>query len=449
MEWGLATALGLVAMVAAWVLGRSRGARQVAESAGRLAAAEALARDGRERLERLQADLAARQDQIASLRADNAALTRDNRWLREEIARAKQAQESTHDLLDAADRKLRDTFQSLAAQALNDNRTSFLDLARTSFEGFQQPIAETLKRVDARLGDVERDRTSAYSRLAEQVAALGSATSTLSRALRTPAVRGRWGEMQLRRVVEMAGMLARCDFDEQPGLHGEHGRLRPDLIVHLPGGKQIVVDAKAPLEAFLDAQECADDDLRGLKLRGHARQVREHMDILASKAYWETLGASPEMVVMFLPGETLFSTALQHDLTLIEHGLQQKVLIASPITLIALLTTVAHSWRQDALTDNYREVARLGKELYDRLALLYGHFEELRKRLDGAVQSYNKAAASFESRVLVTARRMKELDVTTAEDVPTLEPVETAPRVLKQIGLLGLPDDATVEPEVT
>jgi DNA recombination protein RmuC len=303
--------------------------------------------------------------------------------------------------------------------------------------------------VDARLGDVERDRTSAYSRLAEQVASLGAATSTLSRALRTPAVRGRWGEMQLRRVVEMSGMLARCDFDEQPGLQGDNGRLRPDLVVHLPGGKQIVVDAKAPLEAFLDAQECADDDLRGLKLRAHARQVREHMDILAGKSYWESLGASPEMVVMFLPGETLFSTALQHDLTLIEHGLQQKVLIASPITLIALLTTVAHSWRQDALTDNYREVARLGKELYDRLALLYGHFEELRKRLDGAVQSYNKAAASFESRVLVTARRMKELDVTTAEDVPTLEPVETAPRVLKQIGLLGLPDDATVESEVT
>jgi DNA recombination protein RmuC len=358
-------------------------------------------------------------------------------------ARAAMAQE----LLDKADARLRETFQSLAADALKDNRTSFFDLARTSFERYQQPIAATLEKVDRKLVDAERERVAAYSRLSEQIAALGAAAGTLSRALRTPAVRGRWGEMQLRRVAEMAGMLHRCDFDEQRELVTDNGRVRPDLVVHLPGGKQIVVDAKAPLEAFLDAQECADEETRVLKLQAHARQVREHMEKLGSKAYWDSLGNSPEMVVMFLPGETLFSAALQHDLALIEHGLKQRVLLASPITLIALLTTVAHSWRQEALADNYREVAALGRDLYERLTVLTGHFEELRKRLDGAVQAYNKAAGSFETRVLTGARKLRDLNVTTDPELPPIEPVDTVPRVLKHAGLMGLPEEATVEQE--
>jgi DNA recombination protein RmuC len=346
-------------------------------------------------------------------------------------------------LLEKAELTLRDAFQSLAADALKDNRSAFLDLAKTSFASFQQPIAETLKKVDQRLSEAERDRVAAYARLTEQVTALGSTTNTLSKALRTPAVRGRWGEMQLRRVVEMAGMVQRCDFDEQPCLTGDNGRQRPDLIVHLPGGKQIVVDAKAPLEAFLDAQDAADDDLRTSRLRAHARQVRDHMDKLGGKAYWEPLGDSPEMVVMFLPGETLFSAALQHDLELIEHGLRQRVLLASPITLIALLTTVAHSWRQEALADNYREVARLGSEFYERLATFADRLDDVRKRLDGAVQAYNEAAGSFESRVLVSARRLKELKVTTAGELPPAEPIDRVPRVLKQANLMGLPEEAT------
>jgi DNA recombination protein RmuC len=254
--------------------------------------------------------------------------------------------------------------------------------------------------------------------------------------------------MQLRRVVEIAGMLARCDFDEQPGLPSDSGRLRPDVIVHLPGGKAIVVDAKAPLEAFLDAQECRDEEPRALKLRAHARHVREHMDRLGSKAYWEQLDHSPELVVMFLPGETLFSAALQHDLTLIEHGLAQRVLLASPITLIALLTTVAHTWRQEALAENYREVAGLGRELYERLARFTEYFDDVRKKLDGAVQAYNQAAGSFESRVLVSARRLRDLEVTTAPELPAAEPIDTVPRVLKQAGLMGLPDEATADRDV-
>jgi DNA recombination protein RmuC len=376
--------------------------------------------------------------------------------------------EGTQRLMETAERTLRDAFQALAAEALHTNRSAFLDLAKTAFDGFRnesavqldarhkaidgivQPLAETLKKVDVRLSEAERERLQAYTRLTEQVSLLGSTTQTLSKALRTPSVRGRWGEMQLRRVVELAGMLHRCDFDEQPGLYGDNGgRLRPDLVVHLPGRKQIVVDAKTPLEAFLDAQDAADEELRTVKLQGHSRRVREHMDKLGSKAYWDSLGNSPEMVVMFLPGETLFSAALQHDLSLIEHGLQQKVLLASPITLIALLTTVAHTWRQEALTENYREVARLGRDFYDRLVTFIEHFDDVRRKLDGAVQAYNKAAGSFEGRVLVSARKLKELNVTTAEELAPLEPVDAVPRVLKQAGLMGLPDEALTEPDAT
>jgi DNA recombination protein RmuC len=251
--------------------------------------------------------------------------------------------------------------------------------------------------------------------------------------------------MQLRRVVEIAGMLQRCDFDEQASIATDTGRLRPDLIVHLPGGKRIVVDAKAPLEAFLSAQDMPDERARIARLELHARQVRDHMEKLGSKAYWESLGASPEMVVLFLPGETLFSAALQHDLTLIEHGLKQRVLLASPITLIALLTTVAHTWRQQALADNYRQVAELGRELHDRMLRFVTVFDELRKKLDGAVHAYNSAAGSLESRVLVAARRLKDLEVSTATELPNADPIDTVPRVLKQANLMGLPEDALAE----
>ena len=383
--------------------------------------------------------------------------------MRARIERDRRTLATMQDLVDKARHDVRDAVKAVAAEALHANNAAFLDLAKASFNGLQkdathdiesrrkaidglvEPMIGLLKQVDSKLADAERERLQAYTRLAEQVAALGQSANTLSRALRTPAVRGRWGEMQLRRVVEIAGMLHRCDFDEQRGLQGENGRLRPDLVVHLPGGKKIVVDAKAPLEAFLDAQETPDEETRAARLQAHTRQVREHMDKLGSKGYWEQLGDSPEMVVMFLPGETLFSTALQGDLGLIEYGLQQRVLLSSPITLIALLTTVAHTWRQEALAENYREVAHLGKQFYERLAIFAERFDDMRKRLDGAVQAYNEAAGSLESRVLVTARRLKDLEVTTAADLPALETIDKVPRVLKQANLLGLPEGATTE----
>jgi DNA recombination protein RmuC len=449
-----------VFLLARLAFGRRLAEEQAALGAT-LAAAQAVAREAQERMAALEADLSSRQEQLAAARADCAALRQDNHWLAEEAARREQALGSTKDLLDRAERQLREAFQSLAAEALHSNRGAFLDLARASFDGLHkeaaleiherrqaietmvQPIADTLKKMHCRLDEAERARLEAFARLTEQVHALGASAQTLTRALRTPSVRGRWGEMQLRRVVEMAGMLERCDFDEQRDVVSEAGRFRPDLVVYLPGGKRLVVDAKTPLEAFLDAQECADDDARAARLQAHARQVREHMDRLGSKAYWEQLGDSPEMVVMFLPGETLFSAALQYDLALIEYGLAQRVLLASPITLIALLTTIAHSWRQEALADNYREVAALGREFYERLARFTEYFDDVRRKLDGAVQAYNQAAGSFESRVLVSARRLRDLDVTTAAELPAAEPIDTVPRVLKQVGLMGLPDEAT------
>ena len=306
----------------------------------------------------------------AQMAADLAASKQDNKWLTEEVARQKQALGATGALLDKADQKLRDAFQSLAAEALKDNRAAFLDLAKTSFAGFQQPIAETLAKVDLRLTRSGAGfGVSAFAQLAEQISALGSTTHALSRALRTPSVRGRWGEMQLRRVVELAGMLHRCDFEEQPGLWSDTGRLRPDMIVRLPLGKSIVVMAQ-PARGV--PRRAGGERRRGPHRTGCWRTPAASANTwrrLGSKAYWEAIeGESPEMVVMFLPGETLFSAALEHDLSLIEYGLKQRVLLASPITLIALLTTVAHTWRQEVLAENYKEVARLGKEFYERLA---------------------------------------------------------------------------------
>jgi DNA recombination protein RmuC len=359
------------------------------------------------------------------------------------------------ELVTRASEELRNAFKAMASDALKSNNLSFLVLAKESLEGFQTgargdlearqravadmvaPVRDSLNKVDAQIQQMEIARGDAYGELRAQVQSLittqrelQSETGNLVRALRTPNVRGRWGEIQLRRVVEIAGMLSYCDFAEQESVTTETGRLRPDLVVKLPGGKHVVVDAKTPLQAFLDAFETADEEARRACLASHARQVRDHMKTLSGKNYWEQFEATPEFVVMFLPGETFFSAALEQDPGLIEQGVLNRVIPASPTTLIALLKAVNYGWNQEKLARNAQQISALGKELHDRLRLLASHITSVGTGLDRAVESYNKAVGSLESRVLVSARKFAELGASVAEDIPELEPIETTARAL-------------------
>ena len=385
-----------------------------------------------------------------------------------------QAQAAAEKLEFVADARasLKDEFKALSADALSATSRSFLELANENLEKIHeraqgdldarrravdtlvQPIVESLVKVDGKLGEIELKRERAYSSLNEQLRGLvethlpmlHAETAKLVQSLRQPAARGRWGEMQLRRVVEVAGMLEHCDFLEQQWGEGEDGRTRPDLVVKLPGGRQIVVDSKAPLTAYLDAHDAADDAARAAYLKRHAQLVRSHMTALGRKAYWETFSPSPELVVMFLPGEMLYSAALQSDPELIEAGANERVLLATPTTLIALLRAVALGWREEALARNAEEVAELGKQLYERIGKLASHWTDVGSKLEKTVAAYNASVGTLEGRVLVTARRFKELGVATeGEEIEAPAPVDTVPRALQAPELVTSGPTASVE----
>ncbi len=350
--------------------------------------------------------------------------------------------------------QLAERFQALSAQALDASTMRFLEIAegrlqaananaagelekrRSAVEHLVGPLRETLTRVEAQLRESDAARRSSHAALAEQVSIarqssdqLRTQTQALVTALRRPEARGRWGEMQLRRVVELAGMIARCDFDEQVSIATDDGAQRPDLVVRLAGGKNIVVDSKVSLAAYLEAAEATDEVVRDARIGAHARHLREHVDRLSAKAYWAALSPAPEFAVLFIPGEAFLAPALERDPGLLEYALARKVHIATPTTLVTMLRTAQYAWQQEALSENARAVFDLGRELYDRIAGMGRHMDHLGRALTNSVSTYNKAVGSLESRVLVSARRLNQLGLVESELDPP-QPVEEATRAL-------------------
>ncbi len=415
---------------------------------GRARGAEAIVSELRMQVQQREAEInKVRAELDAEKQARVEALTR-----LEASAKSLEEQKS---LIEAMSKEMKDTFNALSSAALKSSSEDFLRLAsehlgkivadtkgrlgehQAAMDGLVKPLHESLKKYEEQISAIESKRRQDYGSIEEQIKMLASThqqlqreTSNLVSALRKPQVRGRWGEMQLRRVAELSGMSMHCDFTEQQSMDTEKGRIRPDMVVHLPMEREIVVDSKVSLDAYLDAISAQTEDERKAKMEKHAQQVRAHMNKLASKEYWSQFKQSPEFVVLFIPGESFLSAALDIDNTLIEEGIQKRVFIATPTTFIALLRAIAYGWRQEQMTKNAQQISLLGKELYERMRTIVEHFDDLGNAIEKAIGAYNKAVGSMESRILPSIRKFKELGVTGAEEIPVIEQIEQKPRSL-------------------
>ncbi|MGZ3696578.1 MAG: DNA recombination protein RmuC [Bdellovibrionota bacterium] len=352
------------------------------------------------------------------------------------------------ELLSKTERQLQETFQALSAKSLKESTESLLNISKATFEGYQRASAvdldarqkainELVAPISEALKAIEANRNSTTSSLTEQIKAMNDSyvslrneTGKLVQALKTPVARGKWGEVQLRRVVEFTGMIKHCDFEEQESKATDSGRLRPDMTVKLPNGRNIVVDAKVPLAAYLEAIETEDELQRGAKLKSHAVQIRAHIDNLSKKEYWAQFQPTPDFVFLFVPGESIYSAALQADPSLIEYAATNRVIIASPTSLITLLQVVAHGWREAHITENSNKIAQVGKDLYERISTFGEHYGSLRTAIENSVKHFNKTAGSLEGMILPSARKIKELGITTASSIEALEPIDSMPRLL-------------------